>query len=590
MKTNYIWLFIIGTYVLTGCDLEELPVATTSKNEIFGTETGLNLYSNSFYNALPSGNDIVTEDYLSDINARKDRIIFLTEGAFNATSTEAGWDWGSLRNINFFLSNNEDPAVPVQIRQHYNALAKFWRAWFYYEKVKRFGDVPWINKPLDVSDPQLHAGRDPRIMVMDSVIADLNYAIEHINGNDASRTLVTRDVALAFKSRICLYEGTFRKYHSELGLSGTVDAWLTESANASRILMDENNYSIFTGAGTELSYRQLFTRVSPVASEIIFGRAWDIGLGLLHGANWHYTSSTYGVQLSPIRTFIQTYLMTDGTPFTDIEGHETMVFSEEVKNRDHRLKQSIRTGDYTRISGNEQVSALPQFSYTLTGYYPIKWSLDDMYYDSDTRNDNFVSIFRFGEILLNYAEAKAELGTLTDADWAETVGVLRARAGISGGLDAKPTVADPYLQSTFFPNISDPAILEIRRERSIELYLEVSRFDDIRRWKRGELMEMPWDGIYVPTANQPMDLNDDGVFDVYFYYGELPPVGERIPGVSYLNITPSPGNLRTLSNGTSGEILWLTTQPRTWEDKLYHYPIPERHRILNPNLGQNPGW
>src|SRR5690606_23489241 len=105
-----------------------------------------------------------------------------------------------------------------------------------------------------------------------------------------------------------------------------------------------------------------------------------------------------------------------------------------------------------------------------------------------------------GEILLNYAEAKAELGTLTDSDWAETVGELRARAGITGGLTAKPTIADPYLQSTFFPGISDPSILEIRRERSIELYLEVSRFDDIRRWRRGELMELTWNGIYVPSA------------------------------------------------------------------------------------------
>jgi hypothetical protein len=590
MKTNYLWHFIVGIIILTSCDLEELPEATTTKDQIFGTEAGLELYANSFYNALPSGNDIVTEDYMSDINARKDRVLFLTDGAFSPTSSDAGWDWGDLRNINFFLTNNTNPAVPVEIRQHYNGLARFWRAWFYFEKVKRFGDVPFINEPLDVSDPQLYAGRDSRELVMDSVMADLNFAIENINGNDASRTRVTRDVALAFKSRVGLYEGTFRKYHTDLGLDPTAEAWLTEAANASRVLMDEKKYSVYTGAGTDLSYRQLFTNVSPVSSEIIFGRAWDVGLGLLHAANWHYTSSTYGVQLSPIRTFIHTYLMIDGTPFTDMEDYETMVFSEEVEGRDKRLKQTIRTGEYTRISGNEEVLGLPQFSYTLTGYYPIKWSLDDMYYDSDTRNDNFVSIFRFGEILLNYAEAKAELGTLTDADWAETVGELRARAGITGGLTAKPTVVDPYLQSTFFPAISDPSILEIRRERSIELYLEVSRFDDIRRWERGELMEMTWNGIYVPSANQPMDLNKDGIYDVYFYYGDLPAEGDRIPGVSYLNVTPTAGNLRTLSNGTSGEIIWLQAQPRIWADKLYYYPIPERHRILNPELGQNPGW
>src|SRR5690606_14344562 len=140
--------------------------------------------------------------------------------------------------------NNVDPAVSLTLRQHYNGLAKFWRAWFYYEKVKRFGDVPWIGEPLDVDDPQLYEGRDPRTMVMDSIISDLNYAIAHIDGSDPSRTMVTRDVALAFKSRVCLYEGTFRKYHTDLGLANTAESWLNESADAARILMDENNYSI----------------------------------------------------------------------------------------------------------------------------------------------------------------------------------------------------------------------------------------------------------------------------------------------------------------------------------------------------------
>src|SRR5690606_31671547 len=114
----------------------------------------------------------------------------------------------------------------------------------------------------------------------------------------------------------------------------------------------------------------------------------------------------------------------------------------------------------------------------------------------DTRdlNDNAVSIFRYAEVLLNYAEAKAELGTLTDADWELTIGTLRSRAGITGGLTTKPVEVDSYLQSTYFPDVSDPVILEIRRERGIELAMEGFRFYDIVRWKRGELMEMEWNG------------------------------------------------------------------------------------------------
>lgn len=565
-----------------------MPKATTTKNEIFGTVTGLNLYSNSFYDYLPSGNGIVTEDYMTDINARKDRPIFLTKGAFSATSTSSEWSREALRNINFFLANNNSTEVDKSIRDHYNGLARFWRAWFYYDKVIRFGDVPWIGKPLEVDDPVLYGSRDSRALIMDSVLLDLNFAIANINDSDPSRTKVTRDVAYALKSRICLVEGTYRKYHPQLELTNTATMWLNEAVNAAKTIMDEGNFRVYNDAGVDNSYRELFISQSPIASEIIFGRSFATEFDLNHAANWHYHSSTYGVQLSPIRTFINTYLMLDGTPFTELNGYKTMPFNEEVKMRDKRLKQSIILGDYKRISAGREIPGPPNFGYTLTGYHPIKWCLDDVYFDGDTRNDNFVSIFRYGEILLNYAEAKAELGSFTDGDWAKTVGVLRSRAGITAGLDTKPVIIDSYLQNNFFPNISDPVILEIRRERSIELYLEVSRFTDILRWKRGELMEMEYDGIYVSSTNELIDLNEDGIFDVYFYYGDSPASTDRIPGVNYIDVNP--GGTRVLSNGTFGKIKWLDSQPRSWDDKMYLYPIPETHRLVNPNLGQNPGW
>ena len=198
----------------------------------------------------------------------------------------------------------------------------------------------------------------------------------------------------------------------------------------------------------------------------------DLTLAVLNNANWYWTSATYGDKVSFNRTFINTYLNIDGTPFTNDPAYATMVFKDEVKDRDIRLKQTIRMGDYKRLSEGYSVPAPPLFSYTFTGYQPIKWSLDDMYYDTRDLNINSVSIFRYAEVLLNYAEAKAELGTLTDADWAATIGVLRPGLASQAGLTAKPTVVDTYLQSIYFPNITDPVILEVRRERGIELCLE----------------------------------------------------------------------------------------------------------------------
>lgn len=591
-----IGLFISLIFVIfLGCDkdfLEELPKDAVSAEPVFSSENGLRLYSYSFYNVLPSAMDVFNGDNISDYGSRRTVTLYLTPGAFSP-SESSGWSWGALRNINHFIKNCNDESVPIEVRRHYIGLAKFFRAWFYFDKVQRFGDVPWIGEPFDVDDPRLFNPRDPRTLVMDSVLADLQYATTHLRpAADPTRSLITRDVAFAFKSRVALFEGTFRKYHPNYGLTETANSWLSIAENAAKTVMDNGNYRIHTGSGTDNSYRDLFISESPVSAEVILAWVADESLAALHAANWHYTSSTTGIGFNLTRDFINTYLTLDGTPHTDIDGYETMVFADEVKNRDRRLRQTIRMEDYSRISGGVSITMPPRFDYTNTGYQPIKWVQDDMIKDTWTLTTSSIPIIRYAEVLLNYAEAKAELGTLTDNDWSATIGVLRGRAGISGGLDAIPTTSDSYLQAKYFPGITDPALLEIRRERGIELVMEGFRFYDLVRWRRGELMEKVFNGIYVPALNYPMDLNGDGDFDVAFYDTTLP--DEIIPGVEYINVaqtTPDGRtNLRVLSNGNHGEILWFWNHPRVWEDKHYLYPIPETDRLFNPNLGQNPGW
>ena len=444
---------------------------------------------------------------------------------------------------------------------------------------------------MAIDDPALYGPRDKRELVMDSVLADINYACANITTtNDPSRTTVTKNVAYAFKSRLCLFEGTFRKYHTELNLQSSATAWLTDAAEAAKYLMDNGGYALNTAGGSGNSYRQVFISSAPIASEVIQASVSDLTLNVLHDANWWWTSGTYGAKASFTRTFINTYLKLDGTPFTNDPAYKTMVFKDEVKNRDLRLKQTIRSGDYKRISGGVPVPAPPVFSYTFTGYQPIKFTLDDMYYDAGSLNINSVALFRYAEVLLNYAEAKAELGTLTDADWALTVGKLRERGGITGGLTTKPTQADPYLVTNYFPGISDPSILEIRRERGIELSIEGFRFSDILRWKRGQLMEQEWNGFYVPALVSPMDLNEDGILDVAFYQGTAP---APVAGVTYVNVSATVSgktNSQQLKNGNSGELTWMNEIPRKWDDKMYYYPIPQEDLQKNPALGQNPGW
>jgi hypothetical protein len=589
LQASFLLCIVAG--LTAGCKkLDQVPQDTATKNAVFSSQNGLELYANSFYNILPDASTIIRSDAMADYAARTTVPDFLRTGAFGPQQS-SGWTWTGLRNINYFIQNCNNPLVAQSVRENYIGLARFFRAWFYFDKIKRFGDVPWINKPFNVDDPALFNGRDSRTLVIDSVIADLDYATQHITVTNTNRSLITKYVAYAFKSRVCLFEGTYRKYHDELKLQGTANGLLTQAADAAQKVMSEGGFTLNTAGGTAQAYRQLFSSQAPVTSEVILSVVMDPALSVYNDANWYWTSATYGDRLSLIRTFVNTYLNIDGTPFTGKAGYQTLPFAQEVKGRDMRLQQTIRMGSYTRNNAGTQEAAPPVFSYTYTGYQPIKLTQDDASFDGGTRNTNSLPIMRYAEILLNYAEAKAELGTFTDADWNSTVGALRRRAGITGNTSLKPVIADSYLQTNYFPAVTDPSLLEIRRERGIELVFEGFRFNDIVRWKRGPLMDQVWNGFYVPALNQQLDLNEDGKPDVLFYQGTPP---AAVTGVTYVNVSPtiSGGNAnpQKLTNNTSGELTWLTNVTRKWDDKYYLYPIPETDRLLNPKLGQNPGW
>lgn len=573
--------------LLWACNMEELPKSQISSKPIFGSETGLAMYTNSFYNVFPASTMQVSDSYYIAEN----RIFkYLTENGFSPEESN-GWNWENLRNINYFIVNCNDPEVSESIRNNYVGIARFFRAYFYFDKMKRFGDLPWINHPLDVNDPILTAGRDSRTLIADSIKADLDYAIKHIKASkDPSCSTVTSTLAAALKSRVCLWEGTFRKYHTEAGLQASAQDWLQEAVNASQIVMDAG-YSIYTEKGADLSYRTLFISKVPVASEVIYAVTFSGSLGLTHAGNRLWTSSTLGSSPSLTRPFVNTYLMLDGTPFTNQSGYAKKSFTEECKGRDTRLAQTVRTPGFTRLTSGQTIPTAPVYTYAITGYHTSKFTLDDTFYDNVDNCDNNAILFRFAEVLLNYAEAKAELGTLTDGDWSKTIGALRARAGITGGLSTKPTSADPYLQNRFFPSISNPEILEIRRERAIELSFEGFSWSDICRWKAGELLTKDWEGIYIPELDVPYDMNGDSTLDVCFTKNLTPE--KPLPGVYYLFIgekLPNGADSNTQLGADNHTLVFMKTQKRTWNDKLYFYPIPANDLTKNPNLKQNPGW
>lgn len=579
MKRTYFTIITVATIVLVGCkkDLDLKPFDKLSPTTAFNTEKDLQLYANSFYNILPVGNDIVRGDALSDYLVGSTPNTYLY-GTFNSTMS-TGWGWDDLRNVNYFLEHYQQATVTTEASGHYQGLARFFRAWFYFTMVKKFGDVPWYGKTLAVNDPDLYKGRDPRTLVMDSVLADINYACDHMRDTkDATASQITKWVALAFKSRICLFEGTYRKYHTELGLTATADKWLTDAVTAADALIASKKYALHTSTTPTADYRDLFRNESPLSDEVLLAAVNNKSLRVFNDANWYWTSATYGGRFSFIKTFINTYLKQDGTRFTDQAGYNEIPFATEVKNRDLRLQQTIRMGNYTR----DGAVAPPDFTYTYTGYMPLKLTLDSKATDGVAENYNSLPLIRYAEVLLNYAEAKAELNTFTSADWDKTIKLLRVRAGITN--TAMPTTIDTYLQQNYFKDITSPVLLEIRRERSIELVLEGFRYDDLKRWKAGKLLENQYDGMYVPAMNTPYDLNEDGKLDVAIVT-TVPT--NKVPGVYYFIID----NVQNkLSDGTKGRLILMDNLKRSYEDYKYLYPIPYDQIVLNPALQQNPVW
>jgi hypothetical protein len=599
-----IFLLLAAVALFSSCDLYEEPQDTATKEAIFSTEAGLRTYTYSFYNMLPSASDLnQSEIDLVDFGAINNINAYITKNSYSETNS-GGWSWGNLRNINYFIENCTDTKVSEKVRNNYIGIARFFRAYFYYGMVTKFGDVPWIDKPLSITDEELYAARDSRELVMEKVYEDLQFACNNITTTaDPTGSLVTKWVAYAMTSRVCLFEGTFRKYQN-LNLTTSATTWLQRAATAGEYMMTNSGKKLYTSTGTTKSYRSLFINDVPIVDEVLMAAVSSTTLGVLHHANWKWTSPTYGNRFSMIRPFINTYLQLDGTPYTSRTGWETEAFYDECQNRDYRLAQTIRTPGYTR----DGAVTAPDFAgYVRTGYQPIKLCLDGKSYDNAALNTNALPYFRYAEVLLNYAEAKAELGTLTDADWAKTIGALRARAGITGGLTAKPTTVDTYFQSNYFPKISDPVLLEIRRERGIELCLEGFRYNDLMRWKCGDLLLMSWKGMYIPDVNIPLDVDKSGTYDVIFYTTDAGLTAAKAltgdwnkakANCATIKVEEGAGSSKQLqlvekvATGTGYYITWdkPNEYKRVWGNKQYLNPIPSTVMVKNPNIKQNAGW
>ena len=594
MKKNIIlYSFIALLSGTAGCSdmLDQYPLDAISPETYYNNADELRSATNQFYGMFPGAASGYTEsaDVVCTFNLPAE-----VQGIRTVPTSGGGWNWEYLRAVNFYLSHSVR-CDDVDAREHFDGIARFFRAYFYFEKVKRFGEVPWFDRELSSTDPELFRPRDSRDFIMDKILDDLTYAINNISDKKDLYN-VTHWTALALKSRICLFEGTYRKYH---GIPG-YEKFLDECATASKLFIDNAPYAIYkTGAQP---YRDLFSSMNAIEEEVILARDYDRAQNVMHEANANTLSPTYG-RPGMNKKIVNSYLMTNGDRFTDQPGYETMQYYDEMQNRDPRLTQTVVGPGYMRINSDKVES--PNFSSSTTGYQIIKW-VTDASGDGYMGSSNDYILFRAAEVYLNYAEAKAELGTLTQDDLKISIKKIRDRVGMPNiDMDAANANPDPYpcaLESGY-QNVTGPnkgVILEIRRERTIELLLEGFRYYDIIRWKEGKIFEQPYKGMYFPGLTKGSGENRYDVFDM-----NDGTVGdkEKVDICIYTGKKPSVKNIRkfyklgdefVLTDGDKGNIIChdIEKEPRQWrEDRDYLYPIPTQERLLsNGTLSQNPNW
>lgn len=570
--------------------MDRFPETQISSETFFQSVTNLELYTNTYYDKISTSySDGTSDNYASFSDASEHNN--LIRGSITA-ATVGGWDdWGTLRRYNYLLDNVHTVSGNPEVIAHYIGLTRLMRAVWYYEQVKRYSDVPWYSNALtDTDEDLLYKARDPRTLVVDSIMADLDYAVAHMSEDYGNRSQFSRWYALAMQARICLHEGTFRKYHDELDLQSTADMYIEKAATAAFDIMESGQFSIDKTGGKDAAYRNLFCSYNLAESpEIILFKDYDNALQIKHSAGYDVLAYSCNFSRSLMESY--EYLTEDGraVPFSSVENYETKNFTEVFENRDPRFNQTFMYPGFVRAG----TSAPFRPNLNLGGYPVIKFL--PMTAEEQQWNSSYTDlpVSRYAEVLLIYAEARAELGQLTQDDMDRTVNEIRSRVEmpplVLGNLPDDPQLAAQY------PDISDKALLQIRRERRIELVGENFRWDDLFRWKAGHLLEQVQQGIYVDGFGV-FDISGDGVPEMGIFENEasntIPEEERGNYTFYYIYGTDGSANFFSLSEGDHGYItINNEIGARTFEEpKYYYYPLPQNQRLLNPNLEETVFW
>lgn len=557
----FILIFIIS---LWSCEdfLDKTPLDEVSETDYYSTPEELRIAANAFYSDLPgwanagtgssalpdNGTDLVMNQTPSD------RIL----GVYSVptASTASIWSWDEVREANWFLDHVDQASGDQTDIDHYTGEGYFFRAYYYFNLLVDYGDLPIFPEYFDNTDDQyVYASRDPRNEVADFILSDLDTAISLLQSfADLSSTpRVSKEAAQMLKARVALFEGTWEKYHNgtDFGVDGSDGtSYLEIAADAAESVIDSGVFSLHS------DYESLFNTSGLTGnSEMILWRDYDYtGLGV---GNDLQVSWPNGCSYS--RFAVRSYLCSDGDPISVsplYTGDQDLSTIET--NRDPRLAATIMVpGDIVTLDNGTYTYWTVPFLQNANGGYESQKYRDYNFNDTDagnyTRSTSKI-IMRYAEALLIFAEAKGELGTITQADLDKSINLLRTRVGMPN-MSITPT-ADPDWPNYGY-DLSD-ILYEIRRERSVELMAEGFRLNDLLRWRAHNL------------------FNGDTPLGAYFYDG----IVENGVGTTTVYLD---GDDYLDPYQNFGAFAFDIT-------KAYLKPLPLDELSLNPNLTQNPGW
>ena len=560
----------LGVFMLSlaSCDdiLDTEPYDQFTKDNYFTSETNVQLFANYFYNTFTGYGSGSGDYYFNTLNDDQASTGITKWTFMNVPGTAAAWNtpYVEIRRANTLIAAVPNVAAMSDAKKaNWLGIGRLYRAWQHYKLVRAYGDCYWVDKELDPSDEDiLYGPRQPRNDVMDKVLEDLNFACTNITDNANSRTAFNKWVALAMKAEVCLYEGDYSKYVTKN--NDRASRYLTEAKKACEEIMNSGNFAL------NGNYQANFNSLDLAGNKEMILYKHYIQSTFAHGTIDYTCGSTQVNGMT--KDAFDSYLFKDGKPLAttglDKSDHGTVVVLDDnsglgeashiditnvLANRDPRLSAAVDHilqfpgCGYARFGGAQSTAS--------TGYGVFLFDtnlIDNTNRQSTYGNWTDAPIFWYAEILLNYAEACAELGNITQSDLDKSINLLRDRVSMPHLLTS--VEADPA-NNMGVSNI----IWEVRRERRVEMmYCMNDRYWSLLRWNQLQLLDTDTHpnlcrGAYVAGFNAislaEIDVDADG----------------------YINCT---------NNGA----------PRKWDAKYNLFPIPDDQRNLNPEIGQNPGW